>query len=487
MLPHPFMRANAIPRLALLDALCAAAASLALYLALGQRTVYGDGFTFLIATRDAPYYLPAHPLYLPLATALRRAVEPFGLTQYEAFRLLSQVGGACGVAGSSLALRLLGCSRGETALATAWVAWTPSLAFFATIVEIHAPFFAFAALAWLAAALLVRAPRPWAAALLGLTPALAALVHASGLLLPVPLLAAFAAHRWPSAGERRERQRLAALAAIAIAAHGLGFVAFNLLARALGADTAPTAAAGAAWSFARFSAEVRNFGVAAWREWLWPYLPLSVAWLAGFRGQPTRALAWATLAALVVFVGASAVVLGHWQEHGAYLLPLAPLAASIAVRALPWSLAVAGIAASCLLALIAVGSHDRPERPRDYAAGVRELAGDRDVLLLIGDYADIEACFVELPGVEFFFALDTPALVASGDPALRAQLDGYIQRKRAANAAVYLTRAAEERLRAPQTQAQFPGAAMLHQHLRQQYHWRPVAARGFQGIELAPK
>lgn len=163
-------------------------ASLALYLVLGQGVLYGDGAEFMVLLHDGAAGHKNHLAYLPMLRAAAALGAPLGLSEFVCARACSQLGAALGVGLLFLTGRRFGLGRKDAAWVAALVATTPSLVFFATVVEVHAPYFAYLGLAWLATAHLVRRPTSQRGALLGAACGLAYLGHASGLVLPAPLL-----------------------------------------------------------------------------------------------------------------------------------------------------------------------------------------------------------------------------------------------------------------------------------------------------------
>jgi hypothetical protein len=69
-------------------------------------------------------------------------------------------------------------------------------------------------------------------------------------------------------------------------------------------------------------------------EWLWPFLPISAAVLAGLCRPAARPLAIAVMLAAVPYLAVAALLVGDHGERGAYLLPLAWPAGLVAARTL---------------------------------------------------------------------------------------------------------------------------------------------------------
>jgi hypothetical protein len=406
---------------------------------------------------------------------MHRALSAAGCSLYQAALAASQLGTALGAALVYLACRVGGCGRGRSALAAALVACTPCVAFFATVVELHGPFFAPVGAAWLAGAWLARSGGLAAALAVALATSVATGLHSSGALLPVPVLGSVALRAWPASAPLAARRRLL-LCAASLAVHvplvaALGQRQFDFFAAmaSLASHARPRVAA------------------VVWHEWLWPFAPLSVLFLLGLRGAPTRKLALVVLASLPVYLVPTLLILGIvWREFGAYLVPLAAPLAAIAV--LRWTRAPILLVAAVMagLSLHAICRHDEPGRPREFAAGVRAVAAGAPVRLLTGAMQDFEACYVALPDVEREFLLHPPYTEPALAATAIAMLDRQIEADWARGGVVLLTSGARESLRHPEA-VKFPTLRLLSLHLEARYRLEPVRARGFEGAVLRPR
>lgn len=461
------------PRSLLLDAVAIGGVALCLYLALGQQTLYGDAMTFLRMLRDGTTHYERHVLYLPVLYLGHGVLGSLGATVYQTALLASQLGGALGVALLLLAARGYGLSRGAAWLVATAFALCPGTVFFNTVVELHGPFTTPVGLAWLLGAVFLRRPGVGSAVALGLATALATGMHSSGALLPVPILGALLVQAWPaSVASALPLSRRLPLLLLAGGVH-----ATLVLALMGGVGQ---------FAFVRQMAPV-SVGMdghvldVVWWEWVWPFLPLSVLFLCGMRWPTWRRLAVVVLLSLPVYLVPSYLVLAMWREYGAYLIPLAFPAAVIVVGALPRAWVVAAIGVAATIAIVHVVGQDRSERPREYAAGARELAEGSPLYVLGGDEVDIEASFVTLPDTTMVMLSMPPFIDAVLGAQALAALDAQLAIALPRGDVVLLSRGADVRLRDPRTTAAFPTAGAILPHLDAHYRLDPVQARGFAG------
>ncbi|HLU39818.1 MAG TPA: glycosyltransferase family 39 protein, partial [Planctomycetota bacterium] len=229
---------------------------------LAQDTFYGpDGRMLIKMTMSG---LVAHPLHWFAPQFLRAshaAIAWTGGSWYEAGLLLSQVGFAFAAFAWHRAAAVLGVPRGRAAVVVALCATAPAILFFTSVVELHAPFLAFAAGACWAAARLATRPTPGAGVLFGVVTGVALGAHATAHLL-VPWLLIFAWLRAPR-GAARFLPWLGA-----VAAHVAVSVALPVALRAAGAAIE----AGGAGSYLLFEARGRRLLAAlpaqTWTDWL---------------------------------------------------------------------------------------------------------------------------------------------------------------------------------------------------------------------------
>lgn len=461
------------------------------YFGLRQHTTYGDGSGILLHNAQSEPFPGYHPLCLVLLRLCHLGLAPLHVSLHDAGLLLGATGAGAGVALSHAASRALGMSRECALRVAAQVATCPALVFFATVVELHAPFFAFAGLSFVATARAIDRPTLVSGVVLGLATGAAYLAHATAAVLPAALALV-------AAGELRQRRRAGELAAgqglprsllrlgfgIALAHGALMLFGLDLL-RALGLPIGPTGAA-------QFAAQQlgidtpRHAAALVVQEWLVPFLPLSVVSVVALAVPASRWLAAAVLlCTLLYLVLAYAILGGIWNERGAYLLPLAWPLAWLGVRAVPARVGWLSVPVGLGVALVLIDAHDDPQRSLAYVEGVRAAAGDREPLLLIGDSSDIEALFVRMPEAPFLsivsLAAHPPAVVARGLPELDRYLRDQIECERRA---VLLTAGAEQWLRSPR--AAGSGAALALDYLERHFSLQPVNSGRFHGkrIEL---
>lgn len=130
------------------DAVVLALAVFALCVLVGQRTFYGpDGRAILKMTMSGMQVHPLHFFYVPMLRVSHALAARFGGSWYDAGLLLSQVGTAVGAFFWHRAAARLGATRTQAAAVVALCVTAPAILFFASVIELHAPFLAFAGLA----------------------------------------------------------------------------------------------------------------------------------------------------------------------------------------------------------------------------------------------------------------------------------------------------------------------------------------------------
>jgi hypothetical protein len=466
------------------EAAAAAGLALLLYLALRQEAFYKiDGQLYLWLAMGGERSFPRHFLYMPVLGALHALLEPLGFTWFEAGRLLSALGTAAGVGFVFLATAELGLARRHGWWATALFATAPNVVFFATVVELHGHFLAWAGLCcWLMALLAVR-PSLARAALLGAGVSVAFYAHATGVLLPAVLLPLLLTY-----GPDAPRPFRATLApgAVVAAVLAAGVLGARHVARALGltfdidhsgrflTDRAATNVG-----------ELWRWGATLWYEWVFPLAPLSVLALLGLRHGTTRAQTAWTYAAFVPYAVAAILLLGGEPEYGAYTAVFAWPLALLALRLWRWPGLLVVLALQLALAVGWVVRHDDREATRAYARGVRALLDGRPGALLLGGNLDMCAYLLHLTDLERLLLFDLARMPAPTLPQGTAVLDRELAARFARGVAVLLPKETEDLL--THGGVVVPSGSGLLAHLREAYRVEPVSAEGFVGYRVSPR
>jgi hypothetical protein len=475
----------------LLDSCSVSALALLVYLGLGQRTFYGvDGWMLVRRVAAGDVRSDMHLLYKPIAAAAARAGAALGLSVYESMLLASAVGTAVGVGLIHAAARELGAARREALWIAALAGALPGVVFYATVVERHGPFFAFAGLtAWASAAL---ARRPGAATATGFALActLAYAAHSTGVLMVaayLPLVAAWM--RTGIAGPVRGWGLVLWSCSTAAIGTALGM----FVARRIGiwAGTVEREGDNFAFFLQHAAVHVRQpdaLPLCLWQEIVVGFAPLSLLWLLAFRDPRPRLVALALSAAVLVYLLFSFLILGAFDERGAYALPLAWPFAWVAVRRFGGWLRPAALGLALALAALFVVRHD--DRHLDaWAEGMFALAGERQPYLLAAAWADFELIFLHQPGAvagtDYYDAFDAhgfPAEVLRDNAAL---LLAFLRARHAAGRELLLTDPGLEALRAPAE----PGraGALLVEVLESGFVFEPVDRQAFRGHRLVPR
>ncbi|MBL8725549.1 MAG: hypothetical protein JNK49_16020 [Planctomycetes bacterium] len=393
------------------------------YTALRRDLAHGSDIFTLSRWLDEPGFVhPHHPLYLPVANALRWLLQPLGLERMALFALYSALGAALGCAALHRAAL---CLRGDPLLArhvALAAALVPAVTYFATLGELHAPFFGCAALGWWAWARWATQPTPWRALGCGATVGLATLFHATGAALGPWFVGAYL-WRQRAAGRRTSAQLVTLCAVAAALVWATGF--FGL--RGLGQAPAGQPIEHVAERFDPVATLQALPGT--WlADWLWPFAPASLLALLAFvrgRGVPALLLHLAVLA----HVAFTATMLrGGGHEFGAYDLPLVFPALVLAADALPrrWWFALP------LGALLASGLH-RAAYPRlrpDLALGRAAVAlvAAAPTVFLVGDEAETQGIRWYAPRAELIEAWVFQVQLGAGAKDFTAeQVRGWLQ------------------------------------------------------------
>jgi hypothetical protein len=425
------------------------------YAALGQDALYrDDGFLLLGRLAERSCSHTSHEAFLPQLVAFGDLLAPLRLPPHRVATLFSALGTAAGVALTDRAMRLLEpAGSGRPLLATALVASAPAVVFFATVVEYHGWFFAFAQLAFLAAAWLARRPGVARGVVLGTCTAGATLVHSSGALLPALLLPCVLALS-RSGGPRTPRLRsVLAAAGVHLALVPLGIAVLRALHIGRAPDPAPVL-----WMRAR----IDGLPAAVWHEWLLPFALVSVGSLAGLARRPTRRLAGATWTGVAVYAAFAACLLGGLRERGAYLLPLAAPAALTCARAMPRAAGWIMVACAAAAAVAQVRVHDgaAAEYAR-FARGLEDAAAGRPAVALVVARTERAACAtlpLAVPCADLGAWVHVPAEhLAAGKAALPAALAALVPQE----APLLVSDASLQALRAATPQARALADALL--------------------------
>ncbi|MCB9919605.1 MAG: phospholipid carrier-dependent glycosyltransferase [Planctomycetes bacterium] len=414
------------------DAAILALGSLILYTVLGQWTWYKiDGQITILRLAEGG---PGHPRHLLADEILRlflALIRPLGMSTYAGVRLFSAVTAAAAGFVVHRCTARLGASRARCAVAQAAFAATPSLVFYASIVEFHAPLLFFASLAFYATTRLGSSNRTHGvvsaviAACAGVLSGLAYLQHASGQFLPallVPWLVVLLrngrdapsgrdhepGHETPGRTARSWLPSMV-LPAVLVAFHfaitkGIPFVIrhYGLLPRF--APVAPTDASAfgyVAWHFESLTlAEFRFVPITLALEWIVPFLPLSVlAWFSGPR-KP-RGARRALGIALVPYLGISFLLMRHENEFGAYTMPCVLLATVLAALSCPPRLLVASTLVALFGSTVHVRLHDAQSTGHELARSVVSRSLENRIVILVTGEVERDDALMALPNRDF--------------------------------------------------------------------------------------
>lgn len=468
------------------DAALLACAALGLFAILAQDTFYKvDGQVLLWLARNDAEPAIRYSFYLPALDGLHSLLAPLGCSLFEAARWMSALGTAIGLFFGHLALAGLLADPRAARNGTLLILACPGILFFATVVEVHGLFLAFAGLSMWTLTRHARDPSWRRGATWGIATGLAALSHPTGALLLALMPPVF----WLAQPEGttallRRSLRHGALPAT------LCLILFW---------SNPTA--GDSGSFLTQFAGGSLLEPTTWlaklgQEALLPLFPVLLPAVFALGSRTLRGGACWLLLALLPYLAVCCLLLPGFDERGAYVLPFAWPAAALALRTLGdrWpialSLCVAGLAAGSL----EVMKHDRPDRAATFAAGIRDRFGSDPVVLLLADPQDAEAAFIHMEDdllVSFNEFFPLPGQVESALAAFDARFA-----RAPAGVPVLLPSRTWQRLESavehgywpvseePVVLLHMPDAAALRDHLQRRYRMEEIRHIGFDGFRI---
>ncbi len=468
------------PRAPRRDGVLLALLAFLLFAALAQHTFYGpDGRIILKMTMSGMVAHPLHLLYVPMLRASYAVVSLWGGSWFVAGTLLSQVGAALGVFFWHRACARLGLARGQAALVVALCATAPAVLFFASVVELHAPFLAFAGLSCYLAARLVTHATFTHAMCLGLSTGLAFGAHATGHLLMVwlPLLVLVEA---PHLRLRRWLW-LGVLAAAVHVAVTLGLVP---LMRALGAEVHASAAARHLVGSNQGRLNVTSLLMQVWNDGLRPFAPMSfVVWVGVHRRWR---LGLVFLLGCLTYGAVTFTLMAPGSESGAYLVPLVWPAALLIARTLPKSIGWLVVLGGLGLGVRWIARHDDTHFGRAFAADVRAVAQRGPVDLICGQHVEFDACMIFGPEIEWRELINETNLPPETVPVLVQHLHGWLMAQEAAGRQIILTEGAMQYLAAPVGSEQRTGP-LLRQAIEAEFVLEPVHGAVLRAWRLRPR
>lgn len=455
---------------------------LGVYLGLGQTGFYkadGPGFVLKLERGDWSHY--AHFLYLPILHLLKAVLGPFGLTDYRIACVGSALGSALGVFALHRASARLGLGWLDALLVVLLVAFAPSIVFFATVVEVHGVFFGFVGLAWWAAVRLLERPGWRTAVALGSATALASFVHSTGHLLLVALFPWLLARHLVKGA--RPGPMLGCLAVTALV-HAAYAVALPIVLSWFGLR-APVSDVVAYTT--TFFANPPGLGVVpktVFLDWLVPFLPISVMWfLAVFeRGHRRETLGFGL--SLIVYLGVTSVLIRGLGEQGAYLAPLAFVAALLTLAAFRRPMLAGLVALAIVVSVVSVIENDRPKGDARYAADLSTAVDIEHSYLILGTADEIDPVLRAGLKLDFFLITDSLELLANVKSdeqrsSLLAAFDAALDAKVAEGRSIYLTDGALRILHEDSSVTR-----ELDEHLETRYRLVPVEHGTFRASRL---
>lgn len=404
-----------------------------------------------------------HPWYSAIAGAFTALVVPLGVSVFRSLELLSALGTTVGVFCFRRSLWHLQPDRRRRNLTAALCAFTPAVVFFATVVEIPGLLLAFAGASWWLTARCCSRPSWGRAVALGASTAVATMVHGTGHLLAGVAVAFL--WTWPAS---RPVPRLR-VACLVLGAHAAVFVALAVFLAGGARRGSLDVFLGLDWW------PVEYFAIAAGREWLLPFFPLSVLAIACLWSKRGRIPALAFLALALLYIGVTYVILPGTWERGTYAVPLVYFGATlvgahVTTRVLGWS-----VIAALIAAVVLVKEHDRAPPDLLPAEVIVGLASERMAIFVVAGVAESDAVLRVAPHIP---VLRIGQLVASPLPpeTLYAQFDQIVDASTAAGDGVCLSQGALDLVAASRP--------AFHHHVLERYELREVRSGSFVAYRL---
>ncbi len=468
------------PRAPRRDGVLLALLAFLLFAALAQHTFYGpDGRIILKMTMSGMVAHPLHLLYVPMLRASHAVVSLWGGSWFMAGTLLSQVGAALGVFFWHRACARLGLTRGQAALVVALCATAPAVLFFASVVELHAPFLAFAGLSCYLAARLVTRATVAGAVCLGLSTGLAFGAHATGhlLLMWLPLLVL---------AEARSLRlgRWLWLVAVAVVVHAVVALGLVDLMRTLGANVHAGAAAHHLFESNAGRLSFEALLAQVWADGLRPFAPMSFAVWFGLHRRWRLGLAF--LVGCLAYGAATFVLMAPATENGAYLVPLVWPAALLVVGTLPRSVAWLLVLGGLALGGRWIAQHDDPHYGRAFVADVRVVAQRGPIDLICGQHVEFDACMIFGPEIAWREWINETNLPPETVPMLVQHLHGWLGAREAAGYQVILTEGTMQYLASPVGSEQRTGP-LLRRAIEAEFGLEPVHGVVLRAWRLRPR
>ncbi|MEZ5962759.1 MAG: hypothetical protein R3F56_02825 [Planctomycetota bacterium] len=464
------------------------AVSLAVYLVLRQRSFYGaDGFFLEHSLRADSFTNTSHEAFLPLLHAFAAAVAWTGIPAHAVLTSLSALGTAMGVILTLRTVHLVVGDRARATAAAALVAATPAVLFFATAVEYHGCFFAFAQLALLAAAAFAKRPSRARAVALGLAMAVATSVHTSGWFLPLVLVPFVAAQ----VGRGGVASAAAALRAsrrgcvVALAVFVLAELTVTWGARRAGIGVPPPFGIDYVWSHLGSVAVPRLLQVPRTLlfEWVLPFAPLSLVALLLVRSTTAATTARAALLGVVLYcVPAAEILAGEIWERGAYLLPcVGPVAVAAAQALRARTLLLLALFGGAFGVAQVVFQERLTDEYATVAAWACDAAAGARPVLLVAEPVDWGAAVVHAGRLDHV-QLESWKVRAgvSGDAEIGEAIRAWLRAESGLQHAPLVS------ARALAALARSADGRKLAHALRSAGHLEPVAAAGIEGFRLRP-
>lgn len=455
------------------DGMALAASALAVYALLGQSRFYlFDAETFYMLVARGELSHPNHPLYLPICAGVAQVLGVFGISLFDAMTFASALGSAIFVFAAHRASACLGLDRASAAGAALLCATVPSVVFFATVVEVHGPFLAFAGAALWQAARACRRPNDARLLGLGLATGLAATAHATGHLLPL-LAGSVLLAEAPTLREPRNLLRAAAVGAAGhvIARLGAGAV--------LGGDLGNTVGyVSDQWT--RF--DLAKLPGTVWHEWLLPAAPPALLVLAILllprAPRGSRALAVALHVAALVYALAATFMLAGIRENGAYFQPLVLVAAWVVARGIPARAVLLAAAVGLTAGIIQVRGHDRAPVSAIDPADVVALRGEDVAVFVMADEAEARPVMLADPSLAVVrLEILAQGLLGAADEQAFARFDAAFRSIASGSGGrVYMSQVAWQVL--------VQNGDRLRAHVASRYELVPVVSGNFRAYEL---
>ena len=205
------------------------------------------------------------------------------------------------------------------------------------------------------------------------------------------------------------------------------------------------------------------------REWLMPFMPVSIGVFVALFIRSTRRTALFTVAGVFLYIVAAAAVLHLSHERGAYLLPLAWFGATLTIQLVNRKWRPALLVVALVLLINNLGRLGSTKSVEEIALGCRQAAGDQPIAFLPVTFADSNLRYVWLADAEAIYLYRWLLLKPKFLPDFILRLDDQIRALVEEGHAAVMTCSGRDFLHSDDARALSTGAPTFAEHFDSNY------------------